>query len=67
MTRREREAIAAAAGDEPIDLTQGELLSNFAFIGLLGDSTSFEVNRPKGRFEEQKHYYDGKNKVRSSA
>jgi hypothetical protein len=39
------------------------MLSKFAYIALLADSTSFEVFRPKGRFEEQKHYYDGKNKM----
>eukprot|EP01089_Gocevia_fonbrunei_P020320 TRINITY_DN7546_c0_g1_i4.p1 TRINITY_DN7546_c0_g1~~TRINITY_DN7546_c0_g1_i4.p1 ORF type:complete len:348 (-),score=58.90 TRINITY_DN7546_c0_g1_i4:28-1071(-) len=40
-----------------------ETLSPYAHIALLGDSTSFQVNRPKGRFEEAKHYWDEKNGI----
>lgn len=35
----------------------------FPHIGLVGDSTSIEVFRPKGRFEEAKTYWDGKNEI----
>eukprot|EP01112_Ceratiomyxa_fruticulosa_P003473 TRINITY_DN1382_c0_g1_i1.p1 TRINITY_DN1382_c0_g1~~TRINITY_DN1382_c0_g1_i1.p1 ORF type:complete len:439 (-),score=72.51 TRINITY_DN1382_c0_g1_i1:174-1490(-) len=34
---------------------------NFSWIGLIMDSTSTEVFRPTGRFEEAKKYFDGKN------
>jgi hypothetical protein len=37
--------------------------SNFRYIALCADSTSIEINRPKGRFEEVKNYYDAKNKI----
>ena len=37
--------------------------SNFPYIALCGDSTSIEVNRPKGRYEESKHYFDYKNGI----
>ncbi len=35
----------------------------YPFIGLVCDSTSTEVFRPAGRFEEAKVYWDGKNKI----
>ena len=37
--------------------------SDYPHIGLLIDSTSLQVFRPKGRFEEAIAYYDGKNKM----
>ena len=37
--------------------------SNFPYIALCADSTSIEINRPKGRFGESKHYYDAKNGI----
>lgn len=36
---------------------------DYPFIGLIADSTSIEVFRPRGRFEEAKIYYDGKNRI----
>lgn len=39
------------------------LSGNFPFIGLIVDTTSMEVFRPRGRFEEAKIYFDGKNKI----
>ena len=33
----------------------------FPYIGLLVDSTSIQVQKPKARFEEAKIYWDGKN------
>lgn len=47
---------AEGAGEEE------ERLHSLAQIGLLLDSTSIEVYR-KGRFEEAKHYWDGKNHI----
>jgi len=35
----------------------------FPFIALLCDSTSVEVHRPVGRFEEAKIYFDAKNRI----
>src|ERR1700733_14903890 len=35
--------------------------SNYPYIALLIDSTSLEVYRPRGRFEEVKTYFDAKN------
>lgn len=37
--------------------------TNFPHIGLLVDSTSMEVYRPKTRFEEAKAYWDSKNGI----
>jgi hypothetical protein len=37
------------------------LTTNYPYIGLLVDSMSIEVFRPKGRFEEAKVYWDAKN------
>jgi hypothetical protein len=42
---------------------QGEDGNDFPYIGLLVDSTSEEVFRPRARFEEAKRYWDGKNKI----
>jgi hypothetical protein len=39
------------------------LEGNYPYIGLIGDTTSMEVFRPRGRFEEAKIYWDGKNKI----
>ena len=36
---------------------------NYANIALLIDSTSIEVYRPTGKFQESKRYWDGKNKI----
>jgi len=37
------------------------LEGNYKEIALAGDHTTLEVFRPKGRFEEAKHYWDEKN------
>jgi hypothetical protein len=37
--------------------------SHFPYIALAVDSTSIEVNRPVGRFEDAKAYWDGKNHI----
>jgi hypothetical protein len=37
--------------------------TNYPHIGLLCDSTSVPVFRSRARFEEEKIYYDGKNKI----
>ena len=37
--------------------------SSYPYIGLLVDSTSIEVYRPRGRFEEAKTYFDAKNGI----
>ena len=42
---------------QPLDDT------HFPFIGLLVDSTSIEVFRPRTHFNEAKVYYDGKNRI----
>ena len=39
------------------------ILSNYPYIALLVDSTSIEVYRPRGRFEEAKIYFDAKNGI----
>lgn len=39
------------------------LETNFPYIGLIGDTTSVEVLKPKGRFEEAKYYWDEHNKI----
>jgi DDE superfamily endonuclease len=36
---------------------------HYAYAGLLVDATTIECFRPEGRFEEAKHYYDGKNHI----
>jgi hypothetical protein len=36
---------------------------NFSHVALLLDSSSFEVNRPRARFEEAKVYWDAKNGI----
>jgi len=35
----------------------------YGYIALLADSSSTEINRPRGRFEEVMCYWDGKNKI----
>lgn len=37
--------------------------TEFPFIGLLVDSTTFHINRPSGTFSEAKVYWDGKNHI----
>ncbi len=37
--------------------------TNYNYVGLVCDSTSTEVFRPVGRFEDAKTYWDGKNKI----
>ena len=43
----------------PVTLTA----TNFPYIPLCADSTSIEVNHPKGRYDESKTYFDAKNKI----
>jgi hypothetical protein len=37
--------------------------NQFSHVALLIDATTFPTYRPTGRFEETKHYWDGKNKL----
>ena len=37
--------------------------TSFPYIAVCADSNSLEINRPKGRFEEAKNYYDAKNGI----
>ncbi|HSN67109.1 MAG TPA: transposase family protein [Fusibacter sp.] len=40
-----------------------DLHRRFNYAGLLVDATTIQCFRPEGRFEEAKHYYDGKNHI----
>ena len=51
-----------AANFRPVPLPASKTVT-FPYVALLLDSTTIPTYRPKGRFEEAKAYYDGKNGI----